>query len=576
MQDHLILEAEKSFKISKPAFFILLTSIILCVILAIATVRNLNKGQQLMELSFLRQGTTMIHAFEAGARTSMLFRRSTGHNPLQDLASEVLKDRGIIYIRIIDSLDNVVVSEGSVPATMIKSSKNLSHTSQHSVYSMNWNENIFEVSKEFNPVKSSVSGMSMMERRWEQWQLSFKPVGQMYISIGFDTHEFEHAKQGDMYHTIFMLVMLVLLCFSGIYFLILYRKMKMTHATLINTRLYANNVLESIPDALITLDTSNRIVSCNKNIENIVHMEIGKMVGKSIYDIYPDCPQEMIESDNNVLEVSADFKNMSGSIVPIKIGSARLIDHLSNRIGRVLVMRDVGNIKKMELQLERSRRLAALGYMAAGIAHEVRNPLGTLRGLAHFFGAENGASEACKNYSTFMISEVDRLNQLVSELLQFSAPKKFVFEKINMDALVAKVVTFMESDFKGKGVIFATKVDSRTTLFGDKDLIIQILLNFLKNSLSATSAGDNVILTIGSNGEIPYISIEDSGKGMSEETQNKMFDPFFTDSKDGTGLGLAVCHQIIEQHHGTVEVRSKINQGTTITIHLPQKESLNV
>jgi len=572
MQDNLILEAAKSFKISKPAFFILLTSIILCIILAIATVSNLKRGQELMELSFLRQGTTMIHAFEAGSRTSMLFRRSAGHNPLVDLASEVLKDRGIAYIRIIDSLDNVVVNEGPVPATKIKSRKDLLNTGQHPVYSISWENSIFEVSKEFNPIETSNSGMSMMERRWKQWNLNFKPVGQMYISIGFYTHEFEHAKQGDMYHTIFMLAMLVLLCFAGIYFLILYQKMKMTHATLINTRLYANNVLESIPDALITLDTSNRIVSCNKNIEKIVHMKINKMVGQSIFDIYPDCPREMIESDSNVLEVSADFKNISGVNVPIKIGSARLIDHLNTRIGRVLVMRDVGNIKKMEVQLERSRRLAALGSMAAGIAHEIRNPLGTLRGLAHFFGAEDGASEACKNYSVFMISEVDRLNQLVSELLQFSAPQKLVFEKINIEALVDKVITLMGNDFKDKGVTFEPKIDHLTVLFGDNDLILQTLLNLLKNSLSATKSGDNIVLTISSNGEIPFLSIEDSGKGMSDDTQNKMFDPFFTDSESGTGLGLAVCHQIIEQHHGTVEVKSEINQGTTITIHLPQKE----
>jgi two-component system sensor histidine kinase HydH len=130
----------------------------------------------------------------------------------------------------------------------------------------------------------------------------------------------------------------------------------------------------------------------------------------------------------------------------------------------------------------------------------------------------------------------------------------------------------MGNDFEDKGLIFRTKIDSKTVLFGDYDLLIQILLNLLKNSLSATVAGDIIVLTIGRNGETPYLSIEDSGKGMSDDTQNKMFDPFFTESQGGTGLGLAVCHQIIEQHHGTVEVKSEIDRGTIITIHLPQKE----
>lgn len=570
MRDTLLLKAEKSFTFSKPAFFLLLAAVLLSGILAAATVNNIDRGLQLMKLSFLRQGTTMIHSFEAGARTSMLFRRSTGHNPLVDLATEVLKDGGIAYIRIIDEKDTILVSEGSLPKSMVKAYADIQEVGSEPVSTINWRDGIFEVTKQFIPIQPTPTGMTMMEQRWEQWNMAHKPHGRMFISVGFYTSQFETARKQDMYHTLFMLVMLLLLFASGLYFLYLYQKMRVTHATLLNTRLYADNVLESVPDSLITLDPDNNIVSCNKNAEKLLGKTMADIAGRSILEVFPACPAALLKASDNPLEQTTEISHAGGEIVPIKVGSARLIDHLDNWIGHVLVLRDIREIRQMELQLERSRRLAALGSMAAGIAHEVRNPLGTLRGFAQFFGAEAGASEACKKYAVFMINEVDRLNQLVSELLQFGAPRDLVFEKIDVDALCAKTSTLLERDFAAKKLTFSIRKSDDVILYGDSDQLIQVILNLLKNSIRATGEGGKISLEITLSKADCRICVRDSGKGMSEEVQNKMFDPFFTDSKDGTGLGLAVCHQIVEQHHGRFEVTSSVGAGTAVVIILPQ------
>jgi len=220
MQDNLLLKADKKFAFSKPAFIILMISVLLTVILAVATVRYIDRSQKLMELSFLRQGTTMIHAFEAGTRTSMLFRRSTGHNPLVDLATEVLKDKGIAFIRIVDEDNAVIVSEGDVSHSSLKENANLPMVEDEPVFSIDWPDNIFEIKKRFHPLDEPHGGRSMMEMRWEQWHLAFKPKGQMYISVGFYTKEYKKTRMQDMYHTIFMLVMLLLLFFAGLYFLL--------------------------------------------------------------------------------------------------------------------------------------------------------------------------------------------------------------------------------------------------------------------------------------------------------------------------------------------------------------------
>ena len=417
--------------------------------------------------------------------------------------------------------------------------------------------------------------MSMMQIRWEQWNLIFKPKGRMYISVGLYTNEYQQTRQQDMYHTIFMLVMLLLLFFAALYFLFLYQRMGVTYATLLNTRLYANNVLESIPDSLITLDQDGQIVSCNRNAETLFSNRSPDIVGKSILTIFPACPPEILTAQNNVIEKDIELPVANGKPVPVKMGSAQLKDHQGKKIGRVLVMRDVGEIRSMEQQVEQSRRLAALGAMAAGIAHEVRNPLGTLRGLAHFFGSEDGASDACKEYSKFMISEVDRLNQLVTELLRFGAPQEIHFEKVDVAAMVGKVVTLLEKDFTDKKINFLPKYEDNTEIYGDTDLLLQTLLNILKNSIQATPPGGTISLDIRCEEGMCRIAVSDTGTGMSEETKSKIFDPFFTTKKSGNGLGLAVSHRIVERHNGFFEINSVVNVGTTITIVFPTKENRN-
>ncbi len=522
-----------------------------------------------MELSFLRQGSSMIHSFEAGTRTSLLFSQHIDHNPLADLASEILKDDGVSYIRIFDEQDNVIVSLGLMPQPMKKTTADMEQIGDKPVSTISWENSIFDVTKQFSPVRTSQTITPMMEQHWQQWKLDYKPQGRMFISVGFFTDEFEAARKGDIYHTIFMLIMLILLFCAGLYFLYLYQRMWNIHGTLLNTRLYAENVFESVPDGLITLDPDNSIISCNKNTEALLGKSMEEITGRQILEIFPTCPLESLSTENSFLEFDANCPHGNGEIIPVKIGSARMIDHLDNQIGRVLVLRDIREIRKIEIQLERSRRLAALGSMAAGIAHEVRNPLGTLRGFAQFFGSESGASAACKKYAGIMISEVDRLNNLVSELLQFGSPRELNFNRINIDGLQDKIVTLLEKEFLKKGLSFSFHKEEGTVLHGDSDMLLQVILNLLKNSINATPAGGKISLELYRQDKSCRIHVKDSGKGMTEEVQNKMFDPFFTDKKEGTGLGLAVCHRIVEQHQGYLEVTSEIGVGTSIIIVLP-------
>jgi two-component system sensor histidine kinase HydH len=242
----------------------------------------------------------------------------------------------------------------------------------------------------------------------------------------------------------------------------------------------------------------------------------------------------------------------------------------------VLILRDQREIRAMEEALERSRRHAALGQMAAGIAHEIRNPLGTLRGFAQYFSRSDNQDAKAHEYADLMVGEVDRLNRTVSALLQFSRPREPEWSKVDLCVLAQRSLTFIQADADSQQIQLNLKLpESELILTADSDLLQQVLLNLLQNSLAATAADGEIELGITQQSDQIHLWVRDSGKGLSTEERAKMFDPFFTTRKDGTGLGLAMVQQIIEQHKGRIEVESNEGQGTCISVILPQVRITN-
>lgn len=238
----------------------------------------------------------------------------------------------------------------------------------------------------------------------------------------------------------------------------------------------------------------------------------------------------------------------------------------------VLILRDQREIKAMEEALERSRRNAALGQMAAGVAHEIRNPLGTLRGFAQYFSRNLDQDPQAKNYADLMVGEIDRLNRTVSALLQFSRPRDPEMRTLTFRPIAEKCMAFVQDEAASKQVELLIHIEEpQLTLHADPDLLQQVLLNLLQNSLAATDAGGHIVLG-GLMAEDIRLWVRDTGKGLSSAEQAQIFDPFYTTRKEGTGLGLAVVQEIVEQHHGFIEVDSQPGQGTCITIILPRRK----
>jgi two-component system sensor histidine kinase HydH len=552
------------FHFSRAAIGLLSATVILVIILVFSTLQNINRAEMLMEQFLLDKGRTILQAVEAGSRTTMMHHMGGGA-PLRTLFQEFVKDSNILYISMTDAEGTVIEQVGletNIPFIAKDLKKLLS--SDAPVTRLDRETGIFNLAKTFEPSSQPKHiGRRSIERLYGD--------NGVILSIGLLTQQFDKARRQDVHHAIFMGAILFLVGSAGLYFLFLYQKMRLTSSNLADMRIYTQNIIESIPVGILTLDAADQIVSCNRNTEEFFGYPLTDMQGKGLDNALPDCSISIKEACESLIGYETECTGPCGKRTPLRISCSPLLNTHNEVIGKVLIIQDLSLIKEMEIQLERSRRLAALGKMAAGIAHEIRNPLGTLRGFAQFFGNQLEFSPDGKNYSELMISEIDRLNQTVSGLLQFSRPREPQRQEIAMDTLFEKTVSMMKADISSKNVELQCRKDSGISINADPDLMLQVLMNLLKNSINATPAGGTISLSCRRDNHYVKITISDNGCGMSQEIRERMFDPFYTTTRSGTGLGLAVSHQIVEQHGGVFEVATQLQEGTSITILLPQQ-----
>lgn len=569
----------KSFRLSLSALTIILASLLLAGTLGIVTWRNFDREERLME-DFLRQeGLILIRAIEAGARTSMMMNWQG--DSLPTLLREIAREEPIAYIAFTDGFGRVLMATGQLPgegdltATAVLTADGPLTRTTHDATG----RTVFEVAKEFTPGRTGRGGLERMTERWQRWcDMDCTPGGQegpQVIFIGLDTTGFAAARAEDVKQGLLMGGLLLLVGSAGFYFLFLSQNNRVARTTLANMEIYTRNVIESMPAGLITLDEHGRIVSLNRKAQEIFGKEELRVEGKPLNDLVgaERCElASLIRDDCEFLERPMECRHPGGNIIPVRVSASRLRGRKGEPLGTVLVLRDMREIHAMEEALERSRRLAALGRMAAGIAHEIRNPLSTLRGFAQFFSRRNGADAVALQYADLMVSEVDRLNRTVSALLQFARPREPEFSSANLGDLLRRTAHLLADEMTAHRVELRLDLPAEPLVFPvDPDLLTQMLINLLQNALAAIEVGGEIHLGADADGQSVRLWVEDTGKGMSAEECERMFEPFYTTRKEGTGLGLAVVQQIIEQHRGRIEVKSKPEQGTTITVILPQK-----
>jgi two-component system, NtrC family, sensor histidine kinase HydH len=229
-------------------------------------------------------------------------------------------------------------------------------------------------------------------------------------------------------------------------------------------------------------------------------------------------------------------------------------------------------ILEIEEQLRRADRLSALGELSAGMAHEIRNPLGSIRGTAEILRDGMPAEDPRHEFTGILVREVERLNRVVEDFLRFARPAPVARAAVDIDRIVGEVLTLLrQTALKGR-VQVVLEAGGLPLLSGNGEQLRQAFLNLALNALQAMPRGGELRVSTGQVGAEAQVRFADSGQGIPPENLQRIFNPFFTTRHEGTGLGLAITHRIVQGHGGRIHVESRLGEGTTFTIALPMEE----
>ncbi len=345
------------------------------------------------------------------------------------------------------------------------------------------------------------------------------------------------------------------------------------------TRQYLNNVLENISDGVLAIDMNGFITMANRAALEITLFKHDEIIGKHFGFIFGrelDKELKGLVHEIMILDGKEIFiRNKKGERVTVMASSLPITDDNSNVQGVVVTFNDISKIRKLENEIAHSKRLAALGEMAAGVAHEIRNPLGGIEMFASLLVRECKDDERKLKIAESIVQGVRGLNKIVTGLLTFTRTLKNThFRRVDVIDAVEIAYTFAKHEFESKNVDVKKLYDPGLPVWvkGDSDQLKQVFLNIMLNAAQAIpDRGGKVLILCNKKPKEGYVVIEisDNGCGISKESLEKIFDPFFTTKEKGTGLGLSISYRIIDAHGGKVKVSSNEGVGTTFYIYLP-------
>jgi len=366
------------------------------------------------------------------------------------------------------------------------------------------------------------------------------------------------------------------------------------YSELLDAAEFGNALLKSLASGLMVTDLEGQILRVNRAALEILKCDESSLINRQISKM----PE--LEALNRVVEATIrsgkaedryEIRLHAGTeTIPIGLNTSMLTDHSGKPIGVVANFRNLTPIRHLEEQLRRSQHMAALGQMAAGVAHEVRNPLNSIRGFTQLIkeSASEKNHERIIEFVQIVTEEVDRVNRIVQDLLEFSRQRELTLTPMYMEKLLPKIAREMELEFKKAEIQLTLDLPEAPLpgVLGNEDKLHQVFLNVLLNAIQASKAGQKVTVKAalvdskilkeegpGRREELTRreisVTIADQGSGINPDALPKIFDPFFTQKDIGTGLGLSISQKIVDQHGGRIEVQSKPNEGAAFTIYLP-------
>ncbi len=362
-------------------------------------------------------------------------------------------------------------------------------------------------------------------------------------------------------------------------------RLQETVAQLIENQNYTENILRSLINGVITIDPEFRIMRVNRAAESILDGSSEALLGREISDVLAQNSEllrlirDSMRHHRRQEGIETVLHRADGSTVPVELSLSILEDPMhpsGSGTGLVILLRDLTEIQALKEHIRRQDRLAALGELSAGIAHEIRNPLGIIKGAAGILRKESDQrNPRLEELSGVISEEVDRLNDVITDFLEFARPKPPQFKRHNMNDLIRGTLQMASLQIEQQKIeVHSHLASNLPEVMADEHQLHEMFLNLLLNALQSTEDGDSIEISsrhLADEGQIEIV-FSDTGMGIPAKHLKKVFNPFFTTKKQGTGLGLSVVSKIVENHHGKIFLASLQGQGAKFTIRIPAAE----
>lgn len=348
-------------------------------------------------------------------------------------------------------------------------------------------------------------------------------------------------------------------------------------------------ILENIDRAVIAFDQEGKVTLFNPAAETLTESSARQMLGQDYRDLFKQqetllyLVKVALEEGRPITDDESLYMHRASSApLPVNAYTTPIFSKGGNQNGAVMIIRDLSRVKELEDTLRRADRLSMLGTLAAGLAHEIKNPLGGIKGAAQLLSMELSEESGLLDYTRIMVKEAERINFIIEELMDLSNPREPEIGDVDLTKTLNDIVLLQKEATRGQSIQFKMKLDpSIPPVQGDEGLLTRLFLNLIKNAREAiTHEGEVVIETkivasyhmTGPNrrsSPMVGISISDTGCGIEKDQLDRIFTPYFTTKSKGSGLGLAISQKIIEDHNGLLKIDSTPGEGTTFTISLP-------
>ena len=377
---------------------------------------------------------------------------------------------------------------------------------------------------------------------------------------------------------------LFFLAIVGISAILTYHNYHSINRALEQTKTLARNILQSIPTGVVTVDRRGRVTSVNASAERLLSLGRGEGLWRPYQNVFQPQPElaEILRGALNegvfAQEVELECAGgEAGKPVAIRVTSSALQDPQSEIVGVVMLLRDCSELAQLERQLRQVDKMAALGTLSAGLAHEIKNPLSAIELNLHLLAEELAERDPpppeVNKYICILKTEIKRLQVVVENVIRVSRPSALNLEPLNLNDLLSHVLVLVQHEARQRKVDLQMDLDSTLPpVPGDDTQLSQVFLNLLLNSLQAMPDRGTLIVSTGVRPGPPAtvsVRVSDTGHGIAPGHITRLFDPYFTTRDGGTGLGLAIAYRIVRNHGGTIEVASTQGAGTTMTVRLP-------